>query len=270
MRTASTAVAFALLVFTGSAGAHPRDACVSASTRAQELRDAHALSEARRELLVCADASCPNVVRRDCATWLEETERSLATLIVTVRDERGAPIARALVRVDGSAPNDVREPIFVDPGEHVVRAESEGHVPSERRITAAAGARSIPVDLALAPAAVLAPPPPAPSGAKGSAWTTVGWTVIGVGGAALLVGGVFGGLAIASQSAAACDATFACDPEPLARARAQALLSTVAFVTGGVLVAAGATFVLVGAARGARRSVALGPWGFGLALTGSF
>jgi len=64
-------------------------ACVKSAENAQTERSAHRLRAARERLLACAQASCPSVVRNDCATWLSEVDQLLPSVVVQARDTRG-------------------------------------------------------------------------------------------------------------------------------------------------------------------------------------
>ncbi len=267
-------VVLAVVTLVTFAHAHTRDECVDASTRAQHLRDEQALTSARKELLVCADASCPAVVRRDCSGWLDEVERDLPSLAITLESASGTPPPHARVLIDGAPIADGVQSVPVDPGAHVVRVEADGHAAVEVAVTAARGAKDLPVRVRLVPTPEVARMPRAPASvARSSPLVPLGWAVAGVGAASLVLGAVFGGLALDSKSAAACDASLACDPELLARARAQALVSTVGFVAAVALGATGIVLWVVGRrAERAGAQIAFAPAldGASLSVTGRF
>jgi hypothetical protein len=79
-----------------------------------------------------------------------------------------------------------------------------------------------------------------------SSWKTIGYVVGGVGVAGLAVGSVFGLVAISQNSDAKCDkSTSICaKPQSEKDAKTSATISTVGFVAGGVLAAAGIGIVL--------------------------
>jgi len=81
----------------------------------------------------------------------------------------------------------------------------------------------------------------------------VGWITVGTGGAALVLGGVTGGMALAEQQRltdASCLPSGACPPgTDLGSVNTLRLLSTVGLIAGGVLVATGTTLLLTAPRR---------------------
>ena len=110
--------------------------CADAAERGQELRDAHRLVEARRELVVCAQRECPNVVRSACVEWLEQIDRRTPSLVVGVKDEQGHDIAGATVTLDGAplAATVTSTAVAANPGSHVVRYAAPGFDPLEEPV----------------------------------------------------------------------------------------------------------------------------------------
>ena len=93
------------------------DSCAASYERAQEDRSAGHLVDARAELLVCAQTSCPEFIMTDCRRWLDEVEYAMPTVVFAVREgtrdledvlvtRNGKLIAN---RLDGRA-------VAVDPG----------------------------------------------------------------------------------------------------------------------------------------------------------
>lgn len=242
-----------------SAGAQDKAACLEASSQAQVLRDAHKLVETRAKLRICAHQECPTVVQQDCATWLEEVEKSLPTVVLSATDEAGRALVNVKVTIDGkvvaSQLDGVAMPL--DPGQHRVRLEAVSGAFYDRQLTIKEGEKKRPIAVVLgrpaedappdeAPKVVEAPPDEAPpSASSGSGLRVAGFIVGGVGLAGLAVGTVFGVLAMGSKSDAACTTDGYCAPGPLADARSQATVSTVSLIAGGVLLATGITLVLV-------------------------
>lgn len=146
--------------------------CADAAERGQELRDAHRLVEARRDLVVCAQRDCPNVVRSACVEWLEQIDRRTPSLVVGVKDEQGRDIAGATVTLDGAplAATVTSTAVAVNPGTHVVRYAAPGFDPLEEPVVLREGEplRVLAATLhrAVAPEG---PPPPAtaPAPARG-------------------------------------------------------------------------------------------------------
>lgn len=241
-----------------SAGALAVDkaACLDAASKAQVLRDENKLVDARRELRVCAQQECPVVVQQDCAGWLADVEKSLPTVVVSAKDDAGADLTDVAVAVDG-APFLKRlegESVPIDPGAHVFHFEWAGGPGADLQVLVKQGGKDQGVTVVLKRATAQAgttagvPPPPftvtpSPSGAETappstgrSPWRTVGWITAGVGAAGLVVGSVFGGLAVGAKNGAcngdACNSQSAVDD-----ITTKSHVSTVGFVAGGVLLA---------------------------------
>jgi hypothetical protein len=261
-----------------SARADEKAACLEAAGNGQTLRDAHKLIEARDQFRLCARAQCPAVIQQDCATWLEATEKSLPTVVVTAKSDSGGDLFDVKVtsdgqpfvgKLDGSA-------MAMNPGVHALHFEAAGGASLDQtvlikegekdRAIAVALSSGIPAKGKVTPEASSTPvPSPQPSGASRGAevptmtpttpenslsptWRTVGWALGGTGAAAVVLGVAFGIDALAKKGSANCDGNNFCDSAPLSDARGAANISTIGFVAGGVL-AAGALAVVLFAPR---------------------
>lgn len=247
----------------GSAFAQDKAACVDAASKAQVLRDAHKLVETRTQLRICAHPECPTVVQQDCATWLAEVERGLPSVVLSATDDTGASLVNVKVTIDGRVVASQLDGVAIplDPGSHRVRMEAVSGAFYDRLVTLKEGEQKRPLAVVLArpaedtppdvaPKRVDPPPDDAPAEAppvesRGSGLRVAGFIVGGVGLAGLALGTAFGVLAMDSKTAAVCTTDGYCQPGPLADARANATVSTVGFVAGGVLLATGLTLVLV-------------------------
>jgi hypothetical protein len=210
-RSASAALAVAILTNSPYARATDKEACVAAAEAAQRLKKASKLLAAREQLLVCANRECPSIVSNDCTTWLGEVARSMASVTVNARDGQGRPVYNVRVLIDGApfAPEASGTPLDVDPGAHVFRCE-RGADAVDVGVTLTEGERAHPIMCEM-PSIVEASvpehnalpawtPPPAPaageSGIPWSSWVLGGVGVLSIGSAAL-----FGGLELSQQSA---------------------------------------------------------------------
>lgn len=106
-----------------------------------------------------------------------------------------------------------------------------------------------PGDKPAPPVGQRAPPPPAVDRAEStSPWTVTGFVIGGVGIVGLSLGAVFGGLAMSKQSESDCNKDSVCDTQAGVDLQEQAIdmatASTVAFVIGGTLTAAGIVMIL--------------------------
>ena len=166
--------------------------------------------------------------------------------------------------------------IPVDPGEHVLTASADGHKSWAEHVAIASESKTItlpalepspPEPVAVAPAPEAPRPPPPPTGL--TTLQTVGIAGAGVGVAAMIGGGVLALVAKSSYSDAhdqcrsgttECPSSAVSDADS---AYTKAAVATGIFVTGAVLVAAGATlfFVAPDRKRQQRTGLAFGPAG---------
>lgn len=113
------------------AHAEPKLDCPSSSEEGQRLRDKNRYLDARAMFRSCSQASCPAIVRKDCAKWLSELDESLPSVVIAAQDASGTDLSAVRVRLDERevATRLDGGPIAVDPGEHTLRVEAEGHAP---------------------------------------------------------------------------------------------------------------------------------------------
>ncbi len=187
----------------------------------------------------------------------------------------GAAVSRAALGV----------PQPTDLGEHVIVAAAPGHTDARSTLILAEGERreitvtpgmplAAPPPTAAPPSIVAPPPLPSSNGAR-----TAGFVIGGVGLVGVAVGAITGGMTIGKKSTVdeECSAN-RCTGQP-ARDAANAgktlsTVSTVAFIAGGVGLAAGVVLVLTSGPRRAPTTATLGampiPGGGVLSLEGSF
>jgi hypothetical protein len=253
-----------------------KESCIDANAKAQDARHEGRFRDARALLKFCADPRCPNLVANDCTVRLDELEHAQPTVLFDVRDRTGHDIADVAVTVDGQVLTRTLTGIAfaVEPGHHTVVFEVAGQ-PAETRdvvlqeqekgrvISVIVGAPPSPTGPARAtPAAGDRPAP---------VQRTAGIVVGGVGLAGLVTGAVFGLLAASAKNdyeehcgssikapAGQCDSTGLSEHSDAAT---KATVSTVLFVGGGALTAAGLTLWFTGAPGGPRASVAVTPGG---------
>lgn len=192
---------------------------------------------------------------------------------ISVHGTGGADVPTAKVTLDGApvstASLGVRRSI--DPGSHVLQVTADGYKPAEAHFEVTAGGSvdqpvTLEVDTSAQAAGAAAgagaqgaaggpsaglpanPVPETPSG--GGARAVLPWVAFGVGGVGLAAGAVTGIIAMGKHSDLAnsklCNGT-TCDPSQQSSIdsyHSMATVSTVAFVVGGVGVAAGAVLLL--------------------------
>jgi hypothetical protein len=152
------------------------DACVTAHTETQEARLRGALRSARDQALRCVQTSCPALVRSDCASWLNELEASLPSMVFVVRDGLGHDIPDAELDIDGVARGRADgRPVELDPGVVRVRVAAQGHAAKVLSLIAAEGERRRLVMVTLADAA------PSVEAARAKPWLWSGGLLVGAG-----------------------------------------------------------------------------------------
>ncbi len=275
-----------------------KEECVAANEGAQDLQRSGKLIEAHAKLLLCADRSCPRVVRQDCADRMRTVEKSTPTVVLVTADADGVALTDAALTVDGVARADSLDgtPLQIDPGAHTLTVMARGHVPATLRLSLAEG-DEVRRDVVLKSAA----PAPRPEGsdeqaAPGAATGAVsahrggssvarwiGWSAVGAGAASAVLGTVFGVLSLDDHAALTrgCSGSGSCPATPtyyddITNQHDHAVAADLAF--GIAVLAAGAGTVLLIAFPApsdeapARAAVRLQPWvGLGSAgMTGSF
>lgn len=108
-----------------------KETCVASFDRGQKAQSDRALRRALADLIVCAQESCPSVLRADCAGVLAEVRSALPTVVFAADDGNGHELTDVQVyagrellasSLDGRA-------IAVDPGTVELRFESPGIAP---------------------------------------------------------------------------------------------------------------------------------------------
>ena len=254
--------------------------CVAANENAQDLRRAGKLRDARTQLAVCTAGSCPAAVREDCARRLREVENALPSVVFVAKDRNGRDLSAVRVTMDGEPLVEKLDGtgIAIDPGEHRFAFAAVGLRPATSTIVVREGDSDRPLRIVLESAA----PRPAPvetpaAGSDGGARRALGATlaILGVGGVA--VGSVFGLLAKSTYDNARSECpTGVLSQCPVQATQAtadkdsadgQAVVSTVAFIGGGVLLATGAILFFTAPKAGGAVTVGAAVGGGGGTLT---
>jgi hypothetical protein len=260
-RFVSSSVIAALLPLAaaGNAAAAPtKDQCVDAYTRAQDLRRESKLLGARSAFLLCANESCPKLVRTDCVKSLEELTQAMPGIVFEAKNGAGQDLSAVTVTMDDQPFADHLDgsAIPVDPGAHTFVFQAPDLPPAELKLVIREGDKGrresvtigppptpatppAPAQSEAAPAVGQTPPVAGRSGARRTSALVVG----GVGAAGLVVGGVFGIVAMSKKS----DAQKACpdkcadqsDADKWSSAKSAGTVSTIAFIVGGVGLATG-------------------------------
>ena len=239
--------------------------CVDANASAQGLQHQGKFTAARAQLRVCVDASCPDVVRTDCAQRQEELERLQPTIVFDVQDSAHQDVVQVDISVDGQKVADKVDGLAlrVDPGVHTFSFEAPGHVVTTTELVIHEGeklrtARVVLIEPAAGPPPAALGPAPSSSGHK----QRVAGVVTGaVGVAGVALGSVFGLLASSalSKSRTECSSPTMCPQHPGAvsdyqNASTDGTVSTVGFIAGAVLVGGGVTLFLTARSAAPARS----------------
>jgi hypothetical protein len=178
----------------GAPGAS-KEECLSAYERTQASRKEGRLIAAREAALVCAQASCPSVLRDDCAGWSVELERTIPTITLVVVEPDGRDATDVAVTLDGApirAHLDGRA-VPLDPGPHVIKVTREGQPPISRDVVAHEGDKTRKIRIVVAeraPAPVTATSAPVAETTRPIPTAT--WVFAGIGAAGLIGFAAFG------------------------------------------------------------------------------
>ena len=223
-----------------------------AHAHSQELRQANRLRDSRGQLLVCADETCPNLVRADCVAWLSQIDRRVPTVVIDAYDAQGHALAAVRVIVDGGRLIDsLDEPVIrLDSGQHQFRFEHDGSIPIEMNVSLREGEprRTLFIKFVAAHAAnevrrasppvPLLPPATAAHGSPSSTRTFHLRAPLVTGAVAVLALGSLayfgiGGLQAADQLRNQCSPS--CSPERVAPVRTQLLVADISLATAVIM-----------------------------------
>jgi hypothetical protein len=256
--------------------------CLAASEAALKSGNDHKLRAERSQLLVCAAASCPSDIRKECASRVDEVNVQIPTLIFEARDPSGSDLNAVKVTMDGEVLAERLEgtALSIDPGEHTFTFETANQGPVTKKFTiqeaqkerrelitfGAATTAPNPVTPTPQPTSAQSLPesPPSVNGNQGLGTQKILAIVAGgIGVVGLGIGSAFGVIAMSQKS----DAQSACPGSQCTTqvgvnkwntAGSTGNVSTIAFVIGGLGVA-GAAVLWFTAPTLASMQVGLGP-----------
>jgi hypothetical protein len=260
-------VASALLLLAPAlAHADDKQQCAAAYTDAQSLRDAHKLIEERAKLRVCAQPTCAAFIQKDCTEWLAQADAAVPSVVVLAHTATGESLVNISVTMDG-APFTQRldgRAIDVDPGVHTFVLTTPQNEQTTVRTVVPEGVHAQKVEATIGHASSASNT----TSTSSSPLRPIGFVVLGVGVASIVTGTILGVVASATKSSS-CDAMNVCNPGSLSPLYAEANASTATLIAGGILAAAGITFVIVGRPR-SNASTAFRVSPTGLSLSGAF
>jgi hypothetical protein len=254
--------------------------CIDANTSSQALRREGKLTEARATLAVCSDPQCPSLVRDDCTRQLDAVEQAQPTILFDVKGPAGEDLAEVRVSVDGRPLVDRLDgaPLRLDPGQHELTFEATGMLPVTRVLVLKESDKGRRERVTMASQeprrkdTEIKERPATPGGTR-----SLSYVLGGVGAAALVTGSLFGVLASSKWSAvkSECSGPDSCANYGQAVSDhgatvTDATLSTIGFLAGGALLAAGAVLYFTGQPSSPAIAPALGPSSATLTLTGRF
>jgi hypothetical protein len=277
----------AVSAFSGQArAADPTTAdCIAASEASIREGNAHRLRAARSQLLVCAASTCPADIRKECLRRVDEVNKEIPTIIFETKDGSGKELIDVRVKMDGEILAERLEgtALSIDPGQHTFTFEPAGRAPLQAKLVIHEGEKDRREPLVV-PAA---PVPDRGQGAtqvqgtgEGGLWGNrtrppgpglgtqriLALAAGGVGVVGVALGVVFAASMLSKQS----DAQAVCPNDPCPTqdgvdkwnaVSSASTASTIAFVVGGVGLAAGAIlwFTAKPEARAGATALGVGP-----------
>jgi hypothetical protein len=175
-----------------------KETCVASFDRGQKAQSDRALRRALHDLIVCAQESCPAVLRADCAGVLAEVRSALPSIVFAADDGSGHELTDVQVyagtellasKLDGRA-------VAVDPGTIELRFVAPGLTPLQTTRMIREGEKSRVIRVSLGAGArgggsgveSGVPTPQAGTGRSPSKRSTLGWVLPGSIAAAGVVG----------------------------------------------------------------------------------
>lgn len=254
------AVALAGLVFSLPARADERQACVDAADTGQTLRDQGKLVEARESFVSCARDVCPKIVASQCATWLSDVNREVATVTFRATDGSGKELILVQVSVDGTLrlPSLDGRAMRMNPGVHTLRFSHAGSADVEKEVVIHAGEKVRLIEVTIGPRSPAEPGASAtvsPSGTQTAAqggfrFPAFAVASFGVGAASFVAMGVLVGTTASDVNHLRATCAGSCNPSDVSSANTRIALANVAMGVGiAGLALGGASLVVVNLGR---------------------
>lgn len=270
------AAAAAVVTLLGGATAIAADPttadCLTASDASLTAGNQHRPRAERIQLLICASASCPADIRKECVRRVDEVNLQIPTIVFDVKDASGTDLEAVAVSMDGEPLAQRLEgvPISIDPGTHDFKFEPAGYAPITKRLIIQEGEKDRRELVSLATLEANSTPAAAQDVGDSRGLPTQrvlslvagGLGVVGVG-----LGAAFGVTAISKRNAARNVCPNACKTtEGVAQwsdAGTAGNISTFGFIAGGAALAGAAVlwFTAPSANGGPKTRVAFGPSG---------
>lgn len=109
--------------------------CLAASDASLASGNQHKLRAERSQLLMCAAASCPSDIRKECVRRVDEVNTQIPTIVFEVKDSSGGDLSAVKVTMDAEVLAQRLEgtALSIDPGEHNFTFETAGEPPVTKR-----------------------------------------------------------------------------------------------------------------------------------------
>jgi hypothetical protein len=133
------------------------------------------LEEAKRAFVLCGGAACPSALHGDCQRWLDEVETAIPTVVFQVVNPAGERLSGARVRIDDGPARELDgRALAIDPGEHELTFELDGHQRLQQRFAFTEGEKLVAAKVTLVPKgkaheSIPVAAEPVPSGDPGAA-----------------------------------------------------------------------------------------------------
>ena len=136
---------------------------------------------------------------KDCTSWLAEVEGAQPSIVFAAKDGAGNDLDAVKVTIDGAPLTEklTGTAVDVDPGQHVFRLAAATGATAERTVLVREGEKGRTIAVTLAARGSTLPPPPPAQGSASPRWPA--YTAFSVAGAGLLLGAVFGAVALGDK-----------------------------------------------------------------------
>jgi hypothetical protein len=262
------------------AHADPVDACIATAEEAQRLRLDGKLTRSRENLLACAQATCPAVVRSDCSRWLAEVDELMPSLVLRAVDSAGADRIHVRVAVDDQLITERLDgsEIRVDPGQHVFRLTCAGAPAVEQMVLVRPGEQHRKLSLVCPEPVSVAPPQRATVGVEFSRSdadvqpvqgtsshprVALVWPIAAMGAGSIALAAAsslwISGLNDRATLVSGCGTTHSCAPSEVDSAHQKLVIGDVTAVGGVAFIALGVGILILGRTPAARVTAAIHP-----------
>jgi hypothetical protein len=129
------------VIFAAAPAAADAQSCIAQNDDAYRLRSEGRLLAAREKLAACASADCPQIIAKECSRLLDTVTRDIPSVVLRVRNSRGADATNFELTVDGRPSDAARRglPLSLDPGPHRFRVRFANGAELEHEVVLVVG-----------------------------------------------------------------------------------------------------------------------------------